>query len=160
MKAINFKIRAKVEVKGHLDYGSLRKGVYLVLAMCVGNAIQFGFLPLRVLSTWRISLNSCYTEANLWRALPLPPPTDWKLVLVPYSVFVLFEKVERKWKDVAAAGLSVKRYPFGYLWQILARHGSKSCLEIPRFILISSTYYFTDSTWTLGPKYSPAVHRM
>ena len=51
MKAINFKIRAKVEVKGHLDYCSLRKGVYLVLAMCVGNAIQFGFLPLRVLST-------------------------------------------------------------------------------------------------------------
>lgn len=34
MKAINFKIRAKVEVKGHLDYGSLRKGVYLVLAVC------------------------------------------------------------------------------------------------------------------------------
>lgn len=45
-----------------------------------------------------------------------------------------FEKVKRKWKDVAAAGLSFKRYPFGYLWQILARHGSKTCLEIPRFI--------------------------
>lgn len=104
------------------------------MAMCVGNAIQFGFLPSRVLSTRRISLNSCYTETNLPRALPIPPPTDLKLVLVPYSSFALFEEVKRKWKDVAAAGLSFKRY----LWQILERYGCKTCL-------MSSTYYFTDS---------------